>query len=143
MKKSVISLIGLMSLFNTIAAQAEVASVAYRCPTLKEISPFEVRTSLNEKTVRWAVQSNHNASDDPTEFIGVILERVGSDTFDKHVSCIYRTKKNMKYILNPIKSFNWYVDGAAEKPLGKYWTLAANGTLECRNTPQNCMFMFR
>lgn len=103
-------------------------------------------TIINNKTVNWEIMTNSKTSlhdDQPVEFMKVILKRKDSDSYDRSVSCVYRSKSNYIYILKPMSSFHWYVDGAAEKALGNSWHSIANGNLECKNSAKNGHFQFR
>lgn len=130
--------------FITIDIFAGTEAVVYHCPSLNEISnSFGAQTVINNKEVTWSRNSlNLMNYEHAIEFKKVILEPTQSDSFDMNVSCIYRTNKNRKIIASPQPSFHWYVDGVAEKALGRSWTKIGD-RLECSESIKNCLFALR
>lgn len=98
---------------------------------------------MNNKDVRWEIKNNFIANDRPIEFKKAMLIKSGKNSYDMLVRCIYKTKENRKLILSPIASFHWYVDGLAEKALGRDWYKTSQGNLACTRSPKNCGFIFR
>ncbi|HDS3856729.1 TPA: hypothetical protein QH041_003097 [Legionella pneumophila] len=145
MKKRILVTTALATMLWSMTIHAKIDSVVYRCPTINEIHPTGTRTSIHQKTVHWKITDDSHViqGDNPEEFMQVILKIKDSDSYDRTVSCVYRTKGNKKYTLNPISSFSWYVDGVAEKTAGTHWNVASNGNLECSHSVKNCMFQFR
>lgn len=138
-----VSLVG-FAILHSANVSAEIATVAYHCPTIKKAGDIDLRTTINHKDVTWYIEKGSNVrGDKPVDFIGAFLERQNDDSFDMSVKCIYKTNANKKYVLSPIKSFLWYVDAVAEKPIGKGWKSANNGVLMCNKSIKECGFYFR
>ncbi|HHS8316891.1 TPA: hypothetical protein ACTUNV_003368 [Legionella pneumophila] len=145
MKLKLLFTITVITALSSVTTYAQPETVSFQCPNINEVDRMGTRTSNNNKTVLWKVTSGNNLShyDKPVEFMQVILKREDPDSYDKTVSCVYRTKNNKKYILMPLGSFHWYVDGVAEKATGNHWHVASNGDLECSNSVKSCAFQFR
>lgn len=144
MEKNILFTVGVLATLSGMSVNAKSNVVVYRCPTISEIDSMETKTTINKKTVHWETKYNSNRSyDEPVEFLQIVLNRKDPHSYDRSVSCIYRTKDNKKYTLQPVSSFHWYVDGIAEKALGKYWHEASNGSLKCSDSVKTCLFQFR
>lgn len=141
-KNSIYCCIAFFAMLGNVNAKNPV--VAYHCPTVHEADHMNIRTSINDKDVRWYIDSNNSRGyDRPADFMEAVLERKSEDSFDMSVKCVYKTQENKKYVLIPVESYLWYVDAVAEKAIGNKWVVDHNGRLRCNGSVTDCAFYFR
>lgn len=135
----------LSSILIFFVLNTEAKGAIYHCPTLKEASNFfTVRTIINGKDVRWEkLIPPQNSSEHPRSFASVKLTPRSRDSYDKNIFCVYKTNLNRKFIVKPIESWSFYIKGVAEKAIGENWHLLADGSLNCYDSVQNCLFIFK
>jgi hypothetical protein len=133
--------ITLTSLSTVTNAHSE--AVRYHCPSIKEASDmFTIKTSLNKKNVEWLLKSNIlRIEDRPVHFTKVTLIPKEQESFDMEVFCEYRTNTNKKFIVTPMKSWSFYVDGIAKEPIGDNWHSLASGEYSCTKSILDCLFL--
>lgn len=143
-KIAIATCVTLISSIISFGAIAKNKVVPYHCPTIQDTSNPYVRTTYSDKSVEWYNDShNYIAFDKAVEFVGVVLAKKDSDSFDRDVTCLYRSEKNKKIIYKPAASFHWYVDAVVEKPIGTDWKITRNDTLTCTKSVKECGFYFR